>query len=573
MRPGLRLPGFAPPMMAQIDVLEDALRAAALVALDPGLGGILLRARVGEMRSLWEARHREIAPRPIRRVPPGIADDRLLGGLDLAATLGAGRPVISTGLIAEVGRGTLILPMAERASAGTAARIAAALDEGTGLTVLALDEGIDVEERCPAALSDRLAFHIDFTGVEGRSLPDLPMDLDRARAALSAQPADPGAAELFASAAGALGIASLRAPLFALAAARADAALAGRASFGEVEAARAARLVLGPRATQMPEVDMEDADEPPPPPDPPQDGQQEGGQGQGEVAPDQLIEAVRASLPPEVLARLRTASLRTAAGGRSGAGALQSSGRRGRPAGVRRGDPRGPDRVDLVATLRTAAPWQPLRRSLAPEPPDHFIVTQDDIRVRRHVETRERLAIFVVDASGSAAMARLGEAKGAVELMLAEAYVGRDQVALIAVRGRAAELLLPPTRSLVQTKRRLAALPGGGGTPLASGLEAALALAERARRRGTDPVLVLLTDGRANVARDGREGRAAAREDTLAAARALRAASVPGVLIDTSARPQASAAALAEAMGARYLPLPRADARGIQRAAEAVMAR
>ena len=79
----------------------------------------------------------------------------------------------------------------------------------------------------------------------------------------------------------------------------------------------------------------------------------------------------------------------------------------------------------------------------------------------------------------------------------------RDQVALIAFRGRGAELLLPPTRSLVRAKRSLAGLPGGGGTPLAAGIDAALALADAGAPRGGTPVVVLLTDGRANIARDG----------------------------------------------------------------------
>ena len=90
--------------------------------------------------------------------------------------------------------------------------------------------------------------------------------------------------------------------------------------------------------------------------------------------------------------------------------------------------------------------------------------TAGDIRLRRYEERSDRLLIFTVDASGSAALARLAEAKGAIEILLAEAYARRDHVCLIAFRGTEAELLLPPTRSLVQTKRRLAGLPGGGGT-------------------------------------------------------------------------------------------------------------
>jgi magnesium chelatase subunit D len=98
---------------------------------------------------------------------------------------------------------------------------------------------------------------------------------------------------------------------------------------------------------------------------------------------------------------------------------------------------------------------------------------------------------------------RLAEAKGAVELLLADCYVRRDRVAVIAFRGRGAEVLLEPTHSLVRAKRSLAALPGGGGTPLSAGIAAGFAMAEASRKRGQTPVIVALTDGRANVARDG----------------------------------------------------------------------
>jgi magnesium chelatase subunit D len=167
---------------------------------------------------------------------------------------------------------------------------------------------------------------------------------------------------------------------------------------------------------------------------------------------------------------------------------------------------------------------------------------------------------------------RLAEAKGAIELLLAECYVRRDQVAVLAFRGVGAEVLLPPTRSLVRARRGLAGLPGGGGTPLAAGIETAATLAARVRRGGSTPVVVLLTDGRANVGRDGQGGRARAQQDALEAARALGAQRLQVVLIDTSVRPEPAARALALAAGARYLPLPQADAARLALAVQAAVA-
>jgi magnesium chelatase subunit D len=188
------------------------------------------------------------------------------------------------------------------------------------------------------------------------------------------------------------------------------------------------------------------------------------------------------------------------------------------------------------------------------------LVRREDFRIRRFKRPAETVTIFVVDASGSSAAQRMGEAKGAVELLLAESYVRRDRVALVAFRGTGARLILPPTRSLARAKRELAGLPGGGGTPLALGIDAGLLEAEAARRHGWTPTLVLLTDGRANVRRDGEGGRAAAMAEAEAAGRQVRLLGVAAILIDTSPRPNPEAARLALAMDARYLPLPRADA-------------
>jgi magnesium chelatase subunit D len=134
----------------------------------------------------------------------------------------------------------------------------------------------------------------------------------------------------------------------------------------------------------------------------------------------------------------------------------------------------------------------------------------------------------------------------------------------VVFRGTRAELLLPPTRSLSRAKTLLANLPGGGGTPLASGIDMAVLTAVSERAKGRDPLVVILTDGRANIARDGLAARPRASEDAFAAARQLRTQRIAAVLVDTAPRGQAGAADLAAAMSARYVVLPYVDAAAVR---------
>jgi magnesium chelatase subunit D len=622
----------------------DALAAAALLAVDPaGLGGALLRARCGPQRDQWLASLRQALPAgtPLRRLPLGIADERLLGGLDLAATLQAGRPVAQRGVLAEADGGLVLLAMAERLSAGTAARLAGVLDRGEVLLerdglalrqparigVVALDEGVDDDEQAPAALADRLAFHLTLDTLPARA-PDTaavtPAEVAAARLRLPGVASGDASAAALCQTALALGVASLRAPWLALRAACAAAALQGRPTVEADDMALAARLVLGPRATRLPapaEADPDDSDssddtdaaqDPPPAADP--ERAQDAPAPPGDQAPDPtaadqrqtppdrsdppdlppepdpaaqgtldavVLAAALSALPPGLLARLKAgAGPRGAppAGGKSGA--AQTSGLRGRPLASRRGELRSGTRLDLIATLRAAAPWQVLRRREADAAPAaglpgprRVLVKRDDFHIARRAQRRETTTVFVVDASGSAALHRLAEAKGAVELLLADCYVRRDRVALLVFRGTAAELVLPPTRSLVRAKRALAGLPGGGGTPLAHALDAAAALTAAIARRGGSALLVLLTDGRANIARDGQPGRERALADAVAAARRLRAAGIAALLVDTSplsgrpaaAGPASAARQVADALAAQYLPLPQVEAAGLSR--------
>ena len=504
----------------------------------------------------------------LRRVPLNIADDRLLGGLDLAATLGAGRPVFSRGLLAEAGDGVLMFAMAERLPARTAARLAAATDQGAQFGMLALDEGADADERPPPGLMDRLAFSMVLDDAEPGQTDDAP-DIIAARRDLPAVTASDAVLQALCTAAAALGVGSMRAPTLALRAARAAAALDGRSEVSAEDAALAARLVLAPRATQLPEppepepeADAEPEAEPDPDPEP---NAEDGPDDTGKPLEDRILEATQAAIPAGLLAQLQAQAGRDRTKIAGKAGALHRSSQRGRPAGVRPGDPRRGLRLNLIETLRAAAPWQTIRRKV----PGKIEIRSSDFRVTHLKQRSETTTIFVVDASGSAALNRLAEAKGAVELLLAECYVRRDRVAVLAFRGRGAQLLLPPTRSLVRAKRSLAGLPGGGGTPLAAGIDAGAALAADVQRRGGTATLVLLTDGRANVARDGRGNRARADEEALAAARYLREVGARVLLVDTSPRPSASNERLAMQMGARYLPLPYADAATLSRTVQA----
>ena len=550
--------------------------AATLFALDPLGAGLLVRASAGPARdALLEQLAAELAPRKLTRIPAEIADDRLIGGLDVAATLRAGKPIAESGVLAQADGGVIVVAMAERMRGSVGARLNVALDRGEvalqrdGLSrvwparigLVALDEGIE-DEAAPAALAERLVFWIDLDAIGRRDIEPPIFTPDELRQAHALLPrVAVGASAIFAlvSIAAELGVASLRAPLFALRAARAVAAFRGALEIEDEDIELAAALVLGPRATRAP------AEAEPPPPDDAPAEPNEGREGEDQTPrelEDRVLEAARAAIPPGLLASLaagRAPRAHTGGDGKSGEEAASST--RGRPLEARRG-PLAKGRLALVATLRAAAPWRAFRDPERRDP-RRVIVRPEDFRILRYRRPRGATTIFVVDASGSLAMNRLAEVKGAIELLLADCYVRRDHVALISFRGRGSEIALPPTRSTARARRALTGLPGGGGTPIAAGLDAALGLADVVRRKGQTPLIVLMSDGRANIGRDGAAGRPQAMSDALLVARKIRAARFTSLAIDTSppsARDNAPTRGLAEAMGGAYLKLPLVDA-------------
>ncbi len=248
----------------------------------------------------------------------------------------------------------------------------------------------------------------------------------------------------------------------------------------------------------------------------------------------------------------------------------------GRLVGDRQPGPDGPASVAVVATVASAAarhandsmPLDMRSADAGPHSADAWsrgaddeglVVAASDVREAVRAQRTANLVVLAVDASGSmGAESRMEAAKGAVLALLVDAYQHRDRVALVTFGGEVAHVALRPTGSIEVARARLAALPTGGRTPLAAGIEAALGVASpRAGRPamvGHRPFIVLVTDGRATSATDADDPLTAA----LSAARHVRERGVAAVVVDVEegAARLGLAAVVASEMGARLVTVP-----------------
>jgi magnesium chelatase subunit D len=169
-------------------------------------------------------------------------------------------------------------------------------------------------------------------------------------------------------------------------------------------------------------------------------------------------------------------------------------------------------RIAVDATLRAAAgagyrvpgPGSsflpaPDTRHLTPIQRTDTRCLTSSLRYKQLSRKSGRLFIFAIDASGSMAINRIRQAKGAALSLLKQSYIKRDRVAIVGFRGTSAELLLPPSKSMLRARRVLDSLLVGGGTPLTAGLIRSLEIAKQDRSEG-EIYLLIFTDGNANVA-------------------------------------------------------------------------
>lgn len=380
-----------------------------------------------------------------------------------------------------------------------------------------------------------------------------------------------------------------RAEIYLLETARALAALAGRTYILPQDMDDAAQLVLVHRMRKPPEQqeeqqenteqepeednlenqddesqdnDDDDCQLPPPPSNEDEDNGQDDDDDDNEredednppdenqLAPEERIADIdkHFKMPKMLLDLGKNRAIRRGSGKRSTTRTDYKQGRY-----VRAELPKGKvEDLAFDATIRAAAPMQKLREDNGCA----LNIKSEDMRQKVREKRIGNTFLFAVDASGSmGARERMRAVKGAIFYMLQEAYQKRDRVGMIVFRRQAAELLLPITRSVDMAQKCLAQMPTGGKTPLADGLSKALLILSLLNKRDKEmePVLILLTDGRANAVAEGDDPIASA----LKMAEKIREAKITALVIDTESGfiKLGLAKKIAAAMGASYYTL------------------
>jgi magnesium chelatase subunit D len=424
---------------------QDSIRQALLLlAVDPGLGGIVIAGRRGTAKSVlaralhallppirvirrsccnadpadpgdWDdatRAHRATIsrnpvsarkPSPFVQVPLGVTEDRLLGSVDVTASIRRGRPVFQPGLLAEAHRGVLYIDELNLLDPGLANLLFTVVDGGINRVER---EGISFQHPCRplliatynpaegelrAHLIDRLAMVLSadtplsleqrveavervlqqaadpdaFWQRHGPGLLDLQRRITAARRVVKRVKLTPPQVHYLVNEAIRAGVEGHRGDLFAVRVARTQAALQGRRHVEAADLRLAVELVILPRSAALalpPDRAGEPQGEPagtPEPEEQPPASDATAEQPASQAIPDSFLFSPQGVLlDPHLLAQAARLKRRH---GKAGGGGLVASPDRGRY--VKPLLPHGPiHHIAIDATLRAAAPHQRSRR-------------------------------------------------------------------------------------------------------------------------------------------------------------------------------------------------------------------
>ena len=618
---------------------EQAKKALLIALVNPKAGGLLIGGRKGTAKSVLARSTKElIEPKQFIDLPLNVTEDMLFGSIDIEYAVSKGQKRFAPGILARANenvlyidevnllRQELLLAVLDANAAGLnqVERDGISFTHPVQLTVLATmnpEEGV-----LPQHILDRFGMYVDvasemeleqrvkimrqalaygsdvasFREEYATATQELRAKIARAMELLPQIQLSDAMLILAAQMVSQALCAGHRAEIYLLEAAKALAALAGRAYVLPKDVEEAAQFVLPhrmrkPPEPQEPEASEQDSSEqdedefennddeaqdntednsrddnnlPPPPLDNNDDGAaddeqdkneqdekdaQEPKQNNDQMAPEEQIADIDKSfrLPKMLLDLGKDRNIRRGSGKRSTTRTDLKQGRY-----VRAELPKAKvEDLAFDATIRAAAPFQKMREDNGCA----LNIKQEDLRQKVREKRIGNTFLFAVDASGSmGARERMRAVKGAIFYMLQEAYQKRDRVGMIAFRRQKAELLLPITRSVDLAQKCLAELPTGGKTPLADGLAVALQTLSMLNKHDSElePILVLVTDGRANATEaDGGDPVASA----LKMAERIGKAKITSVVIDTESDfiKLGLAKRVAAAMGANYYMLQR----------------
>lgn len=581
---------------AAIIAQAELKHALLLTVINPRIGGVLIRGERGTAKSTVVRALDELLPGPLRTLALSASEENVLGGLDLERTLADGSPVYKPGLLAEADGGIVYVDEINLLDEHLANLVLDASSSGVirlereGLSVQAASDfalvGTMNPEEGPLAaqLTDRFGLCVDVVGEsqltdrmeiiarrlafdaaprtfresyaeEQKALSDR---LSEARKRIDQVQLPDSVSEYAAELAGAAMVAGHRADLTIALAAQANAAWAGRSLTTIADVDAVAEMALRHRRRGLDAANPQQPSASPPPSEL-SDEAAHAEQPAHDAAADQLAQ-VGEPFAVRTLSQVVDRVPRSGRGRRSQSLAADA---RGHVIGWR--PTSEPLDLAVAATLRAAAPHQIRRRALAQQRRDSradlaILIEPSDWQRRKRTRKTSSVVVLVVDASGSmGARNRMVASKGAVLSLLLDAYVKRDQVALVSFRGEDAQVLVPATSSIELARDRLRELPTGGRTPLSAGLLIAVQTVQPILLKDPHarPLIVVVTDGRGNVNLAGEVSRGATDEAIALAARLSADSRISWVVVDTEPGVTARGRSmdLARALGAHHFSI------------------